>query len=83
MNKTIKWIQLTAIAFMIIPLSLASCNKDSSCGVFPDECYNESLYKNHKDDVCTTDCPGIYGCDGKRYCNECEANRKGISVKKN
>jgi hypothetical protein len=28
-------------------------------------------------DGCTKDCPGICGCDGKFYCNACEAHRAG------
>jgi hypothetical protein len=28
-------------------------------------------------DTCTKDCPGVCGCDGKFYCNECEAHRAG------
>ena len=53
-----------------------SCSKDKSY------CYDEQLYKQHKDNGCTTDCPGVKGCDGKTYCNECEANRQGIRVQK-
>jgi hypothetical protein len=28
-------------------------------------------------DVCPKDCPGVCGCDGKFYCNACEAHRAG------
>jgi hypothetical protein len=28
--------------------------------------------------ACTTDCPGICGCDGRRYCNACLAHQAGI-----
>ena len=42
-------------------------------------CVDESLKHNQ---ACTTDCPGVQGCDGKTYCNECEANRVGIRVVK-
>jgi hypothetical protein len=28
--------------------------------------------------VCTEDCPGICGCDGKFYCNACGANAAGV-----
>jgi hypothetical protein len=31
-------------------------------------------------DACTKDCPGACGCDGKSYCNACEANRAGTDV---
>jgi hypothetical protein len=56
----------------LIFLLLISCNKD---------CYNPSLENEYKDKVCTKDCPGVTGCDGKTYCNECEANKKGVAVK--
>ena len=62
---------LTIVAILS---SIASCKKESSC-------YDEQLYQQHKNDICTTDCPGVTGCDGKTYCNECEANRQGIRVK--
>ncbi len=30
--------------------------------------------------ACERDCPGVCGCDGADYCNECEANRAGQTV---
>jgi hypothetical protein len=30
--------------------------------------------------LCPKDCPGVCGCDGKRYCNGCEANSAGTDV---
>jgi hypothetical protein len=54
-------------------LIVTGCNKD---------CYNPSLENEYKNKVCTTDCPGVTGCDGKTYCNECEANKRGVAVKK-
>ncbi len=43
-------------------------------------CYNPSLEKASQGLFCTTDCPGVIGCDGKTYCNECEANKLGVAV---
>jgi len=43
-------------------------------------CYNPSLEKASQGIVCTADCPGVIGCDGKNYCNECEANKLGVAV---
>lgn len=54
-------------------LTLGACSKNTSC-------YSEELFQEYKDKFCTADCPGVIGCDGKKYCNECEANRRGIRV---
>jgi hypothetical protein len=69
-----KFLILTVVLGSAVTL-LTTCNKDS-----PD-CFDRKLYRQHKGDACTDDCPGVRGCDGKFYCNECEANRQGISVK--
>lgn len=53
---------------------VSSCRNQTSC-------YDESLYQKHKNDICTMDCPGVVGCDGKNYCNECIARTKGIRLK--
>jgi hypothetical protein len=60
--------------FLALVAVLTSCKKEISC-------YDEALYKQHKDDFCTMDCPGVVGCDGKNYCNECIAKTQGIRVK--
>ena len=41
-------------------------------------CYNSSIAN---DRPCNFDCPGFEGCDGKTYCNECEAAKEGIGPK--
>lgn len=51
---------------------LAACSKQEP------SCYSRELEKEYKERMCTMDCPGYVGCDGKTYCNQCEANRNGI-----
>ncbi len=46
------------------------------------ECYDAALEQHFKKLACTQDCPGVIGCDGKNYCNECMANQKGIKIDK-
>lgn len=53
--------------------ALTSCRKEKSC-------FSQSLKDASKYRVCTADCPGVVGCDGKTYCNACEAARQGITV---
>jgi hypothetical protein len=60
--------------FLALIALTTSCKKEIGC-------YDEALYKKHKDDFCTMDCPGVVGCDGKNYCNECIARTQGIRVK--
>ena len=55
-------------------ITLSGCQKEES----KHPCYDRSIVHN---DFCQTDCPGITGCDGEVYCNECEAARKGIRKK--
>lgn len=71
--KTIK--THTILLATVLTLATISCSKDKNF------CYDELLYQKHKNDICPADCPGVTGCDGKTYCNECEANRQGIRKK--
>lgn len=42
-------------------------------------CYNAEMDAQYGGG-CTMDCPGVCGCDGKSYCNTCEAYSEGIEV---
>jgi hypothetical protein len=63
-----KVILLIALTFAVL-----SCKKDRGC-------YDAQLEEQFRNSFCTEDCPGVLGCDGKTYCNECQANRQGIRV---
>ena len=60
--------------------SLIICFLSFGCSKKEQKCQDLKMKNEHKNDICTTDCPGVVGCDGKTYCNECEANRNGIEV---
>jgi hypothetical protein len=62
---------LSYLIVLFTLFSIGACDKG---------CYNPSLEKASEGKVCTTDCPGVVGCDGKTYCNECEANKLGVAV---
>lgn len=70
-QKLISGIVLALASLLFL---LPSCKKEHAC-------FDQELYQEFKDKGCTTDCPGVTGCDGKTYCNTCEANRQGIRVK--
>lgn len=61
-------------ATLFLGVVLISCNAEEG----NHSCYDASLVH---DGPCPTDCPGVEGCDGNTYCNECEASRQGIRVK--
>lgn len=62
-------------SLVVMGVLISACHKGEHA------CYSRQLEKEYKDKFCTADCPGVVGCDGKSYCNECEANRKGIKLK--
>ena len=68
---------LIAVGFLPFIASITSCTKTST----KDACYDERLYQQSKNLFCSQDCPGVTGCDGKTYCNACEAATQGIRVR--
>ena len=60
------------LTMAIIAILATGCRKET--------CPNPKLQNQHAKDVCTADCPGVVGCDGKTYCNECEARRHGVRL---
>lgn len=64
----------TFILSICIVFTMTACKKE---GKNP-PCYDSSIVH---DGACPAHCPGFEGCDGKTYCNECEAARKGIGPK--
>lgn len=67
--------QLTIILTIIATMTLFGCKKT-------DDCYDKQMEQEHSG-ICQQDCPGVCGCDGQTYCNECIANSKGITVVSN
>ncbi len=67
---------LTSGVFTLAIFSICTftaCSKDT-------DCISEVIKAKHQNDICPTDCPGVTGCDGKRYCNKCEANKVGVAI---
>jgi len=64
---------LKVILLIALTFAVLSCKKDRGC-------YDAQLEQQFRNSFCTADCPGVIGCDGKTYCNECDANRNGIRV---
>jgi len=58
---------------VLLTMTWIACNNGGT------NCYDAEMEQNHSG-VCTQDCPGVCGCDGETYCNECIANSVGISV---
>jgi hypothetical protein len=72
MSEKKVYLLMLAMVSILLMAAATGCAKDG--------CYSQKLYNQHKNDICTHDCPGVTGCDGKTYCNECEANKQGIAV---
>jgi hypothetical protein len=58
------------MAFFV--LTIGSCSKE-------EQCYDGEIEASHSG-WCFDNCSGVCGCNGKTYCNECYAERKGIRV---
>ncbi len=68
-----KTVLTNSLMIAAVALCLASCKKD-----LPTSCYDKAYHDEHKNDICTADCPGVTGCDDKTYCNECVMHTNGI-----
>lgn len=68
----------TALTSGVITLAIFGITLFSACK--KEGCISEALKAKHSSDSCpTTNCPGVTGCDGKKYCNVCEATKAGNS----
>lgn len=67
------FLKLIFLISTTVGLAVVSCKKTSST-----DCYDKEYHEAHKNDICTMDCPGVTGCDGKTYCNECIMHTHGI-----
>ena len=77
MKKLTTTLALLAYSVVILVIISVSCEKTDSVNA----CYDSKLYELHKNDLCPTECDSIKGCDGVIYCNECEANKRGMKIK--
>jgi hypothetical protein len=67
----------TFLILALLVFVMGSCKKDMGSS----NCFDKDLQAYYKDKACLGDCPGITGCDGKFYCNECNAGSVGIRPK--
>jgi len=74
-NNKFTYIKFVLPTVLLLLMTINSCKKLS-------DCFDQELYDKHKNDICTMDCPGVRGCNGKIYCNECSANSQGIRINK-
>ncbi len=67
------------LSLLTAALTLGTFALCTSSSCLKDPCIDETIRARHMNDICPEDCPGVIGCDGKLYCNLCEANRNGVS----
>jgi len=68
----------TALVSGIFTIALFAVCTLSACSKNDEYCYSEVTKAKHANDTCPTKCVEVTGCDGKIYCNLCEANKAGI-----
>ncbi|WP_276132138.1 hypothetical protein [Polluticoccus soli] len=66
---------IAAFTSGIFTLAIFSATLFSACT--KEKCISEALKAKHQADKCPTTCPGVIGCDGKKYCTSCEAYKAG------
>lgn len=72
--RSIKTLSGFLFSIILLVIAFSACDKN---GVHS-SCFDKKLYEQYKDRACTADCPGVTGCDGKKYCNACVAAQEGI-----
>ena len=70
-----KYCLISSLFLLLLFFFLISCKKDVK------DCFDAELQEKSKAVRCSSECPGIVGCDGKTYCNECVAGQSGIRPK--
>jgi len=68
----------TAFLSGIVTVAAFSFCVSSACKKATTSCFNVELQREYKNVTCPTHCNGARGCDGKVYCNSCEAAKQGI-----
>lgn len=71
---------ISVIFTCIFVVALFAAAGFSSCKKKEHSCFSQELKNAYNVIDCTNDCPGVIGCDGKKYCNACIAGSQGIAV---